>query len=883
MSKRKDPNVTSNPWFKKGETNYQKLTKGLTHSPFNLLEVDGNEEALDNLIQYYDTIGRTQVQGKYDHFKNLRDLADGQINIKDFIKSEELQDIRNFDPDIQFDENSVDLEFFPITPSIVNRLVGEFDKKYLKFFARAVNPEAVNSIIEKRNEELKAMIQAEYMKFFNSGGQSSPEAQQEFKAKVEEKLKFYAKDYRTEIEEWAQHFMNICEQQFNLRQLTRDLFKERVVHEEPFIHINFQDTYFYPEIWKPENVFYVKSFNAKDASDYTMIGKYEFLDFNTILSRYQLNEKQAKQVAKWTEYYNGTSGFTPNGQYWFNNTNTRLQESAQNYITGKQLLEQTGREYVGTARLVRETIMYFIVPKKIGILTAVINGKTFVTEVDSNFKVTIKPRYRYTDKKKEDLIEGEHLEWTYINQLYKVIKLDMTFGSSYFESNHDFKPIYIFKGKHPIQYQQKSLRYGIKIPVHGGGKDNNSIVAKTAPWQKFYNYLWNRNKQLLSGEIGKFLLLNQNILPDRNLGLDTQEQSLLKSMVTARDMSILPTDLSLTNTGQLQAGAGVGQVIDLSKTSDILEKAQLAQAIKQECWDTIGLNPQTMADISPYQSAKSVAQTLDLTATQLQHLYYKHYDTMKYVWETMLETGVFLTSKGELRNLAYQNSDGQRIIFNLNEEHTLLTQFNIFPENDPNDIINLETIKQLAIMDNTMGADSYEKFLILSASSIVDVKTKLKEQVLKRDAQMQAQQQAEQEQQQKVIEAQKEQIMLQMENENRNKELDRQLALELKRYDALKYAQSEVSEMQKAIEEMNKFNESERSLEMQNKEFNLRKMIEETKLRNSMTSEIDQTTRDERFKMKELSIREKELEETKRRNNLMASQIKESNKNKSSD
>lgn len=857
----------SKAWFKKNETAYGKV--GITsNTPFNQLLWDESDDNLKQLINYYDMLGRNQVMGKKEQIKKLRDLANGVINVSDFVKEDELKELQSIDANINFREDDLDLEFFPIVPPIVNRLTGEFDKKYLRFNVRAVNPEATNEIIEKRNQDLMQMLQQYYEK--SLGGADANK--EEFQQKVQEKMAEYAKNYRTEIEEWCVHFMNVAEQQFNLRSLERDIFRENLIHEEPFVHINYQNNHFYPEIWKPEDVFYVKSKTAKDASDYTMIGKYSFIDFSSVLQKYSLDEDQVKQLSKWTEYYNGASGFIQNGQYQFNGTNTKIQESRQNYLTAKTLMQ--GDTYVGQNRLVRETYMYFLVPKKVGLLTAITSEGSYTVEVDSTFKVTIKPEYTHKEKKKEFLKSGEHVEWTYINVIYQCVKLDMTFGSTYFDnsSNSDFEPIYVKLGKHDIQYQHKNLRYGTRLPVHGGAIMEWSVVSKTAPWQKFYNYLWNRNKQLLATEIGKFLLLNQNILPQNSTDGSWQEHSLLKAFLTAKDISLMPTDLSLTNVGQLQAGAGMGQVIDLNKTQEVIEKAQLASMIKMECYDSLGLNPTFMAHTSPYQSAKSVSQGLDQTVTQLQYLYSKHYDIMKNVWATMLETGLYLTSKGELRNFSYTNSDGQRIIFNLMEENPLLTELNIYPENDPNDIMDLETVKQIIISNNTLGLDALGITDMVFAKSPNEVRVKLKEGILKHDKEIAAQREHEKQLQQEQIKAQQDAVNAKMKNDNMNSALDREGKLEYARIDALKFAKTDVDTMAEEIKQMSEYNLEMAKHEEAKNQFNVKFKIEEMKANNMYNLSQNQLDINEKLKIKEIELRQRELEETAKRNAIMANQ-----------
>jgi hypothetical protein len=260
----------------------------------------------------------------------------------------------------------------------------------------------------------------------------------------------------------------------------------------------------------------------------------------------------------------------------------------------------------------------------------------------------------------------------------------------------------------------------------------------------------------------------------------------------------------------------------------------------------------------------------DQTITQLQPLYTKHYDIMKQAWATILETGLYLTSKGELRNLSYLNSDGQRIIFNLMDETPLLTELNIYPESDPNDIIDLETIKQIIISNNTLGLDALGVSDLVFAKNPTEVKSVLKEGIKQKEEAENRQRQHEQEMQDKQIQANDQAMKAQMDNDNRNAQLDRDAKLEYARIDALKFAKADLDVLSDEIKEMSEYNMQMEETAQKRYEFDVKSKLEEMKLNNSMKQNDDSVSLQERMHLKELDIREKELAETRRRNSIMS-------------
>jgi len=828
--------------------------------PSNVLLTEKDKEALTEIKKkflWFKQIGLNQVKNKSENISKLENLANGIIERSDFIKGQEIEQLQMLDPTLKYDESDVELEFFPITPNIINYLEGEIDKKYISFNAQAINPEVTNDILDKRNSELKTIL-AQYIQA-SLEGQVAPE---ELQQKIQEKLEFYKVNYRHDIEQWANHLIEIENQKFNMRNISRRMFKELLIHEEPYIHVNLVDSYYFPEILDSKNCFLLKSKTAQDASDYTMFGWFEYENLNSILNKYQLSEEDTKKLNKWVGFK--PAPFEMDNQM-FDNKNTNIQRSYKNYRAHQTF---SNSDDSPQNRKFRISSIYWLEPKKIGLLTVVVDGELQTTKVDDNFKRTVMPKYRFNKKRKEDLLEGEHLEWVYINELWKGVEIAPSWSVGAFDVQQDTS-IYINLEPHPIQYSHKSLNYGIKIPVHGGSVTGWSITSRTYSWQKFYNYLGNRNKQLLYTEIGKFLLLNQNIIPDTSINGTWSEAGLLKFFVQAKELSLGLTDNSMTNTGMV-GQQGAGQVIDLTKTQEVAEKLQLMRNVKAECYESIGINMGLLAQKSPYETATSTAQQQSVTLSQLQTLYARHIDILRLTRETMLETALYLTSRGEYKELNYVTPDKVRVAFKLDSDNTLLHKLAIYVDNDINDVFDLERIKNLVMNDNTMGADSLEKSMMLTSKTSGELFEKLKVVADNRDKKIQQEQEFQKQQQQELIASQERLKQADLQFEAEQNELDRLNRLEEKRIGALGYGNSTADEIGKEIVELQQLKLKEADLNRARAKDEFDNKFKMAQLDQQGAQHESKILSDQSVKLMEMELRKKEIDAARERTHIMA-------------
>lgn len=842
---------------------------------------DDDKQGLKDVFNYHLSIGESQVFDKDEAFRKLYNLSYGIINNEDYI-----DDVRPLEERIGIGKSEIqpNLKFFPIIPNLVQGILNENDKKYGEYKVFAANPEATNEIIEKLNEDLRNNLVQSVTNLFLSENEGEEPAVMEEKMKMlmgSEKIqRFYQAEYRNEFEKWCNYMMGLEDNMFSIKTLERKVLEQIIVTENPVVHVEYLDGKYYPEVLSEKDCFYLKSPKCDDLSDSMMFGWFTYENLSTILNKYAglMSEEDVEKVEQYTSKFYG-NGFVINNekQYLGDSISRGYDESTQNFLNFRAIERGASmRDFkdrgATDSDLCKVTTIYFMLPRKKGYLTYKSNGKVIYKDiVDEYFEPTIKPIYKSKKKDSDSLISGEHVEWFYTNELYRGRRLDYSISNNQGQvKNNDH--VWLELDRYDVALTDPNYRYGVKMPIHGGSITNQfnesvSMVQKMAPYQIMYNWLWNRNEQLLATEIGKFFAMPDGMIPNESIGESWNENDLSKFALLARDTGIAPLANPLNSGANPNLGfSGIGQMIDLTKTQEVMEKAQLARMIKEEAYLIAGLSPQYLfGDNSPNQSARSVAMGNQRSSTQIQHLFTRLSDIMVKVRTTMLEVAKHIAINNPTSEISYMTPDGLRSIFRTSTKTFPLYSVGIFAKSNVSDLDVIESIKSYVISNNTLGIDSVEMATLFTFKSIPELFDRLK--ALKEEKMSEQQKQFEQQQQmqQQQIEAQQQQQQIEIAAREREAAIKHEREMELRQVTALGYANSTAEEIRKEIELLMRSQKDETAT---TEAVNFKKLQEEIKDRqhqDKMEMQRNKVFSDRDIKLKELELRQKELEAQNRR------------------
>lgn len=896
-----------------------KQTLGLTDmdmNPRKILFTKKEVKDLDsvkNLFKYYEYLGFQQVDEKFEKITKLYEMAYGKINNKEFNVAKEtyntiLDKLTNSEHNKDDSIEEVELKFFPLIPPVVNSIINDLDKKYTRMYAKAINPEAINTVIEARNEELRNLLVEQATKLFQGtlNPDESPEVQQENQTKFEtfqksqEIQEYYQKNHRLEVELFVNHVLNIEEQKYNIKDLEKQVLEKVLVSDLPFIRTEFNENEYRYVTIDERNCFYLRSPLDEDASQYMMFGTFNYTTIDSIIGKYKVTQEVAEKLEEWSTILNGriyhpNRVSDPNQDYLEIVTeNIRWHKelhNAKNHTNvigqGMAHLDNFDESSEIPPNLIRECIINFKLPRKKGELTYLVNGVRYTDTVDEGYKVYIKPEYDLSwssQKTKENLVHGEHLDWYYESESWTGIKLDIaTRNPTNLQS--DVESVWIKLERDSVQVKDPFKRFSTILPVSGGRSsqmtDTLSLVEKGTPWQSMYNFLGNKCQNLLATEIGAFFIMNQGMIPTDTMDGSWSQDSLLKFGQLAHDFGITVSGMDLnTMTGQQQliANQGYGQQVDLTKTSDIMNKFGLMFRIKQEFYSMLGISPEQLAEISPYQSGKSVAQGLQRSSNMLHHYYKRTKDIIKRARQIGLYYAKYLQEVNP-KDLVYTSNEGLKIIHQTLGKDFTLADIAIYIHSDLDDNDKLNDLYQLVLNDNTMGADSLEKASMLFSKTSSEVLSKLKSLKLERDNKIQEERDFQSQQQQQMIEAQKEQFMADQQFKKEEAQLDREFKLQEAEIKSYGYANSEVEKIAETIDKANEQFNKDRDFDLRTREILNRETVSKEQLDLNKEKANQSMISKESIELMKIKQRDAETDATNRRTLAMMS---EKNKNEKS-
>lgn len=838
-----------------------------------------DKRLVKNIFNYYESIGISQTLAKDQEVRKLYNLAYGVIDPNDYIETDQAYEMAMG----QAEKLEVSgLDFYAIIPVLVRGIVNSNDKAYVEYTAQAVNPEVTNDILDKMNNDLRSALIANVEALFQiQNANEQPDVMQQkhdLLMQSKQVQKYYASEYKSEVEQWASHTMQFEDPYFNMKGLERQVLEQITVTGDPTVHVDFRDGSYRPEVLNERATFCMRSPNSQDYSDSQMFGWFEHCTFADLLNKEaaRLTQDQVDLISSWSNRTYGTD-FTINNYAPQFYKGQGLEESRQNWEVVESItshyrdynyLKSTGF----SPDLLRVTTLYFYVPRKIGMLTVRTADQEMVEIVDELHEITIPGVYGPGKKSADTLIYGEHVDWFYKPELWRGKKVAMQSaprslpGDTNTQARKD-KEIWIELDRFEIEHSDPYNRYGLYIPVHGGPMSNQyndtvSPVKLAAPWQVMYNWVMNRNKQLLATEIGKFYAVPEALIPKESLGGEWETDSLAKFAMIARDTGIGATANPMTNNGGPSSGlvGSLGQVIDMTKTQEIAEKFNIASLFEMACYRSAGFTPEFLfGDISPSQSAKSVAMGQQRTVTQIQHLFTRQNDIMVKVRTTMLSTAKYIAETKPTIEMVYNTSNQGRAIFKVGTSDFPLAKLGVFAKSNGNDLAVIESIKNYVANNNTMGADSYEMATLFSFKSLPELFIKLRDIQVDKQAERDREHAQAMELEQQRAASEKALQEAQMAEAARQKDLDRDSRIMERQIAALGYANDTADNIQAAILSLQTANAAQQEMyDRNNRELTVQAARERTDMAKQQ-AQNRKTILDEQVALKQLSQKDEEL------------------------
>jgi hypothetical protein len=726
-----------------------------------------------NTMDYFANQAYAMYVRNRDTFVKNYDLMKGILRREDFYQEPE---VRSFTDQLVSDADlPAYVKMYSIVTTPVNELVGEISKRPDSFRVKAFDDDSQAQELQFKTDTLKAYVVG---KVKEQVVQKAAIAGEEISQEDLEKLTFdQVKDqldsYTSVAEKWANHVLTAQKADFNMKEKSEEAFRDLLISARQFYHI-YEDNSkagYNIEVTNPRNTWYLTTPNKKYISDPTgrkqgayAAGTVEVMELSEIIEAVpELTKEEIDHLRSSLENY----GLLNVSESNLTNPDVTPGTDSITYDTYDPLVLQTRmiiesemkenddglRDFLGLTNNVsafgyKYVVLrsYWVSKKKIGRLIYLDElGNEQSTLVDENYKNGMMPTQI-------------SLEWGWVNQWYQGIKIGADIYHVKPYKLLDYCPII------GTVYEQKNT-------------EAKSLVDLMKPFQVIYNVCMNQLYKLLEKEMGKVQLMSLRHIPIPKDG-DAQDALEMWEM-EARNRGVVFVDDSPEN---LKAPSSFNQFtsLDLTRTQEIQSRYTLAQQMKVECWELIGMSKQRMGSIAASETATATNTAMQQSYSQTEPLFVAHEYVTGQLYQAIVDAALYIESQKPQSTLSYITNEGESAFVQVNGTDLSLRDLQVFLTNRPEDTQMFNELRQLsqAVIQN--GGTLYDVIELYSTKSMREMKKTFKDLRDKMDAQQQQQlqlQQQQQEAQQQQAQAalqQAAQMKLQDQaNTDRQNELDR--------------------------------------------------------------------------------------------------------------
>lgn len=702
---------------------------------------------IKSTMDYFANIAFAQYKQNITFRKNYR-LLNGEFNFSDYTNVPEMQELISYLNDVPDQEPEVPqhLKHYPIVNPPINQLKGELINRPHKYKVKAVDDEAINETIDFRTE----LIKEHFLKKLEAQLEGQP-IDPEQEAQMQQEIQNKILDYTSVAEEWGNKTLNALKYHFNFREKSQQAFLDFLVTGKEFHH-------FYPDNSRlgftyktenPSNVWYLANRNAQYTTDCWALGTIEVLSMSEIVERYNLTGEEVEHLKNRSLQNLRNNEYSPlapalpdpNDPLW-QLTFENVGDFANGGIDHNVFSFNSQHSYTVVTS-------YWQSKKRIF-------KRTYLDEEGFQQEMFVSEDYKM-DKTLGDIT----LEELWINEWWRGIKI----GAD------------IYVNVEPLEFTQSAPIVGIINTTRN--TQGKSLLDLLKPYQVLYNICMNQLWELLEKEIGVVFLGDLKVVPKK----DSQDP--IETMLwNAKNRGTLLIDTSIENTGGAVQFNQFSR-IDLTRSQEIQARIQLAQQLRLEAYELVGLTRQRLGNSQASDTATAANNALIQSFAQTETWFAWHDNILQKVYQTILDMAQYIELQKPTSTLNYLNSELETVFLQVSKNE-LLHELFVFVSSYAEDKVTLEQLKQLAQPAMQNGAELSEMVDLFTANSERSLRKTLGD-VQKRKEAIRQQDQALKQQQLEQQQAQFEQKM-QMEaaqkaeearREDMNKQLDRENRLQV--------------------------------------------------------------------------------------------------------
>ena len=733
-----------------------------------------DESWVKNTMDYFANKSYAEYIKNRDTFVKNYDLMKGILRREDFLIDE--PEVKSFTDMLQEDlELPAYVKHYSIITTPINELVGEISKRPDSFRVKAFDDDSQAQELQFKTDTLKAYVinqvkQQVMAKAAMSGQEVSME---DIEAITMEQVKEQLDSYTSVAEKWANHTLTAQKADFNLKEKSEDAFRDLLISAREFYHI-YEDNSkvgFNIEVANPKNTWFLTTPDRKYISDPSgraqgayAAGTVEVMELSEIIEAFpDLTKDEIDHLRSSLQDYGlinvresnlGNPEAVPGQDSVIYDTYDPLVLQTRMLIESEMKENNDGlKDFLGLTSNVSSFGYKYVVIRSYWISKKKIGKLIYTDELGNEQSTLVDESYKAGDMPTEI-----SLEWGWVNQWYQGTKIG------------------------PDIYHVKPYKLLNYCPIIGTtyevkNTEARSLVDLMKPFQVIYNVCMNQLYKLLEKEVGKVQLMSLRHIPIPKDG-DAQDALDIWEM-EARERGVVFVDDSPEN---LKAPSSFNQFtsLDLTRTQEIQSRYTLAQQMKVECWELIGMSKQRMGSISASETATGTQTAMQQSYSQTEPLFIAHEYVMGQLYQAIVDASLYTESSKPESTLSYITNEGESAFVQVNGSDLKLRDLKVFLTNRPEDTQMFNELRQLAQAIIQNGGTLYDVIELYSTKSMREMKKTFKDlrdrQVEQQQQQMQLQQQ-QQEQQGQIAQAQLQEAGRMAEqkvaNDNYQNELDR--------------------------------------------------------------------------------------------------------------
>jgi hypothetical protein len=732
-----------------------------------------DESWIKNTMDYFANKAYAEYVKNRDTFVKNYDLVKGILRMEDFYQEPQ---VKSFTEMLTTNlELPAYVKMYSIITTPLNELIGEISKRPDTFRVKAFDEDSKSEELEFKTGILQEYVMNKAKeKILLQADMAGEEIDEEqLQQLTMEQVQDELDSYTSIAEKWANHVLTCQKAEFNLKEKSEDAFRDLCISAREFYHI-YEDNSklgFNIEVANPKNTWFLTTPDRKWISDPTgraqgayAAGTVQVMELSEIIESIpDLTKEEIDHLRSSLQDYGlinvresnlGNPNVSPGIDSVTYDTYDPLVLQTRMLIESEMKQNNDGlQDFLGLTSNVSSFGYKYVVVRAYWLSKRKIGKLIYIDELGNEQSMLVDENY-----KSGTIPTEESLEWGWVNQWYQGVKIG------------------------PDIYHVKPFKLLNYCPIIGlthevKNTEAKSIIDLMKPFQVLYNVCMNQLYKLLEKEVGKVYLTSIRHVPvpkdgDAQDALDVWEME-------ARNRGVVFIDDSPEN---LKSPSSFNQFrdIDLTRTQEIQSRYTLAQQLKNECWELVGMSKQRLGSISASESATGVNTAVQQSYSQTEPLFVAHEYIMGQLYQAIIDAALYVESKKPQSTLSYITSEGESAFVQVNGTDLKFRDLKVFLTNRPDDTQMFNELRQMAqpLMQN--GGSIYDVIQLYSTKSIREMKRIFKTLKEKQDAMQQQQMQMQQqqlEQQQQQSQAQLEQQAMLAEqktaNDNYQKELDR--------------------------------------------------------------------------------------------------------------